>query len=531
MFSNAYRCRAGLHAIFSRLDQVIPCFRFPCCAALGAGLVIFSALFSRVHGEYGPNSFAPVVEIHLDRILEHHFLGFGTQWEYEGGRRDLNVDNPIWEKRWPEMVKRIDFMRPSILRIMHDAKMYTKMENGQIVADYDSPRMELMYRLLDHAKSRNIPVLFGEWWLHEDYLKHYGTVTDPRWAEEVIVPFLIHLREERGYTNIRYFNLINEPHAKELLPGMPFDYEGWRSAVIHLGKALKKNGLGDKVIIAGTDGPGDWSGWLDRLSKDTELNAYVGAYEYHLYAHLRDSELQPSLVEGKLETHELRPRRLMVSRNDANGRSKPFFMGEAGIDDGNKEDQQTKRSEFSYGVWMADYAVQSMRAGLAGLIAWDTDDAMHTWGSYGQEGLKGWGFWNSLAGFKDYPADDFKLRPWFYTWSLLCRLLPQGAQTLEVDATGDPLLRVAAARLPDGKGFSLVIVNQSSEPRRLNLNMANAGQKKIHEFHYFEASRPTDEDGFPVASSVRESVNLESGLELMIPGQGVIFMTTQEQEK
>lgn len=500
-------------------------FRLTPCLAILSGFVL---LKTEVHGEKGPHTHAPVIKVHPDRVLEDEFLGFGTQWEYEGGRRDLNVDNPIWEKRWPEMVKRIDFMRPSILRIMHDARMYTKMENGRIVADYDSPRMELMYRVLDYAKTRNIPVLFGEWWLHEDYLKHYGSISDPRWANELIVPFLIHLREKRGYTNIRYFNLINEPHAKELLPGMPFDYDLWRSAVINLGKALKKNGLEGKVIIAGTDGPGDWSGWLERLSNDQELNSHVGAYEYHLYAHLRDSVWQPSLLEGRLETHEMRPRRLMLNQNDPKGADKPFFMGEAGIDDGNTGDTQPNRYEFSYGVWMADYAVQSMRAGMAGLIAWNTDDAMHTWGSYGQEGLKGWGFWNSLAGFKDYPADDFKLRPWFYTWSLLCRLFPPGSQTLETDATGDPALRVAAARLPDGKGFSMVVVNQASSPRNLKLSLANADVKKMNEYRYFAESRPSDENGFPITSTVYESIDLESGLELRLPGQGVVFLTTQE---
>jgi len=393
--------------------------------ALLAGFVLLNPFISRLHGETNlPKTHAPVVQIHPDRVLEKRFLGFGVEWEYEGYRRDLNIDNPIWEKRWPEMVKRIDFMRPSILRVMHDARMYSKMENGDIVPDYESPRMEVMYRLLDHAKSRNIPVLFGEWWLHEDYVKHYGHVTDPRWAEELIVPFLVHLREKRGYTNIRYCNLINEPYARELVPGVHFDFDQWRTAVINLGKSLKKSGLADKIIIPGPDGPGNWHGLPERPSKDAELNQYVGAYEYHVYAHLRDSVWQPSLLEGRLETHELRPRRLMVSQNDPNGASKPFFMGEAGIDDGNTGDNQTNRFKFAYGVWMADYAIQSMRAGQAGLIAWDMDDAMHTWGSYGQEGLKGWGFWNSLAGSKDYPADDFKPRPWYYTWYLIARTLP-----------------------------------------------------------------------------------------------------------
>ena len=71
-----------------------------------------------------------VVQIHPDRVLEMRFLGFGVQWEYEGYRRDLNIDNPIWAKHWPEMLKRVDFMRPSILRVMHDARMYSRFRQG-----------------------------------------------------------------------------------------------------------------------------------------------------------------------------------------------------------------------------------------------------------------------------------------------------------------------------------------------------------------------------------------------------------------
>jgi hypothetical protein len=74
---------------------------------------------------------------------------------------------------------------------------------------------------------------------------------------------------------------------------------------------------------------------------------------YHLYAHLQTDNWSPSLLEGKLETAELLPQRLLVNAHDPRGASKPFFMGEAGIDDGNKGDNQTNRFSFAYGVWMA----------------------------------------------------------------------------------------------------------------------------------------------------------------------------------
>jgi len=214
---------------------------------------------------------------------------------------------------------------------------------------------------------------------------------------------------------------------------------------------------------------------------------------------------------------------------DPKGASKPFFMGEAGIggDAAQSTDNQIQRYDFSYGVWMADYAIQSINAGQAGLIAWDMDDAMHTYGSYGAAGLKGWGFWNSLAGCKGYPGDDFKLRPWFYTWSLLCRLFPSGSQTLMVKNIDGSACRVAGVRLPDGKGFSFTVVNESTTPRNITLQVPGVGQAALYEYRYFAGEQAVDKDGFPVTSTTHQNADLESGLNVQLPGEGVVFLTTR----
>ena len=467
------------------------------------------------------------VTVFPERVLERNFLGFGAEWEYEGDRPENNLNNPVWTNHWPEVVKRVDFMRPAILRVMHDARMYSRLQQEHIVPDYDSPRMQVTYRILDYARSRNISVVFGEWWLQKSYSKLVGGVASPRWPEELIVPFLLHLRERRGCTNLVYFNLMNEPAGLEKESGVPLDFRTWKTAITNLHAALKRKGLEDKVCVVGTDGPGDWNQWIERTIKDAELRNCIGAYEYHLYAHLKTDKWLPSLWEGKLETDELLPRRLLVSTHDSRRVAKPFFMGEAGIDDGNKGDNQTNRFTFAYGVWMADYAIQSIRAGQAGLIAWDMDDAMHTWGSYGAAGLKGWGFWNSLAGFKGYPADDFKPRPWFYTWSLLCRLFPRGSQTIEAGASGDDAVRVAAARLPSGAGFSFAVVNEATTPCELVLQMLNSSSLTLHEYRYSLADRPVDASGFPRLSAIHTNATLASGFKVRLPSTGVIFLSTQ----
>jgi hypothetical protein len=466
------------------------------------------------------------VTVDPGQVLTRTFLGFGVQWEYEGDRPELNSDEPAWNRNWPAMLKRIDFMKPAILRVIHNAQMYSRLEQGRFVADYDSPRMRVTYQVLDYAKSRGIPVVFGEWWLPKPYFVPLGDVTNPRWSDELIVPFLVHLRTVKGYQNICWFNLMNEPAGLEKAPNVPLDYDAWKAALINLHEALKKQGLDKHIRLVGTDGPGDWNQWLERVTKDAELRDRIGAYEYHLYAHLNTDKWCPSLLEGKMGEGEFLPRRKMITANDPQGADKPFFMGEAGIDDGNKGDNQIHRNGFPYGVWMADYAIQAMRAGQAGLIAWNMDDAMHVGGSHGPRHLKGWGFWNSLGGSKDYPAEDFAIRPWFYTWSLLCRSFPCGCRILSATSTGDTAVRVAAAELPDGRGYSFAVINEASEARRVSIVLPKAKAiPSLLEYRYFTDQRPVDADGLPLPSQTRKNPDLTKGLDVLLPSQGVVILT------
>lgn len=459
-------------------------------------------------------------ELRIDttKVMEPRLLGFGVEWEYEGDRPDWNVENDVWLRHWPEVVRRLDFMKPGVLRVMHDARMYGRIENGRFVPDHGSPRTRALYRVLDHAKSRSIPVVLGEWWLAPESAAVLGGPAGKGWSEQAIVPFLTYLRNVRGYDNIHWFNLLNEPAAS-------ISFDDWKEAILRLHEALRKAGLHQQIRIVGTDGPGDWDGWIGKTAADPDLRRAIGAYEYHLYAHLRDDKWLPSLLEGRLETGELRLKRDLVSRLDPEGSRKPFFMDEAGIDGGNRGDNQTNRGRFEYGVWMADYAAQSIRAGQAGLIAWCLDDAMHAGGSHGALGLKGWGFWNSLAGWKGYPEAEFEPRPWFHAWALVCRLFPSGSSSIECPASPDSSLRAAVVRPPEG-GLSVMLVNHSPQPRRIRIIIPGMETRDWSEYRYQRDGMKMGQDGFAGRAALHTGAGFATGFDVELPGPGVVFLTT-----
>jgi hypothetical protein len=479
------------------------------------------------------------IDVTLDprQVLERQFMGFGVQWEYEGSTPLLNSENPRWMARWAEMERRIDYMRPSILRVMHDARNYTDLQNGKCVVNYDKKNMTTVYKILDYAQSRQIPVLFGEWWLEANIRVALGGYESARWQEELFVPLLKHLKEKRKYSVIRYLNLVNEPAGCIGLnepPGSKYmDFSTWKRIMLNLDAALKKNGLRDTVKIVGPDGPGDFSDWIRFTAGDPELNQVIDAYEYHIYAHPKTSIWVAGLDDGRLEQEELGHRRRIVNALDPKGCDKPFFMGEAGVD-GRKDqaDNQPDRYHFEYGLRMADYAVQSMRAGQAGLIAWDMDDAMHQWGSYGSLGLKGWGFWNSLAGADGYPDSDFDLRPWYYAWSLVCRYFPKDSQTFDAHILIDTsvrTLRVAACKLPNGKGYSVALVNRSEKPFEVKLNACyNMAAGAMKEFHYAEGAFKGSADKEPRPAVVHQKVDLNASFLLTCPAKTFVVLTSME---
>lgn len=455
------------------------------------------------------------------RVVEKSMVGFGVEWEYEGDRPEWNVENEMWLRRWPEMVRRVDLMRPSILRVMHDARMYGAIRDGRFVADYDSPRLRALYQILDLARERQIPVVLGEWWLAPEIAGPLGGMAGDGWAEQAVVPFLRYLRERRGYTNIRWFNLMNEPSATT-------SFSEWKCAILHLHRSLKAAGLEGVIRIMGPDGPGDWDDWVSKTAADPDLQQAIGAYGYHLYAHLKDDKWLPSLVAGRLEGGELRVKREQVNRLDPAGFQKPFIMGEAGIDDGNVGDTQTHRERFEYGVWMADYAAQSIRAGQAGMIAWCLDDAMHAGGSHGRLGLKGWGFWNSLAGTEGYAAEEFDPRPAFYAWALVCRHFPAGSSSIACPASPDDSVRFAAAIRPDG-GFSGMLVNEADRPRVVEIRFARKDLLKGEDLLEFRYQRNLLEGNSAAVFKpvTRHPVDgFEQGVRIEIAGPGVVFLSS-----
>ena len=472
------------------------------------------------------------VNVDTHTVLCPNFMGYGVQWSPYPW---FDISDAAWER----VFQRLDFMRVPVVRVMTRAYKYCDGFDaaGQPIYQWDNNRMRKLYRLLDYCEKRHVTVIIGEWDdpaspedradKASDKLQSYHMeCTDPRWTR-IIGDFLVHLTKDKGYTCLKYYNLINEPNG-----GWSHcaDFGKWKTAIQNLHAELQKRGLDKTLQITGPDVT--WMKdyhWLDRAVLDCA--GLLGAYDVHEYVAYEDLE------SGYLE-NLFALKRDFINRYDPNGRKKPFFMGEIGmnrrgpVEPQGGEDSHPKVFEHSYGVWMADYNIQCARAGMSGAIAWMLDDAMHInkdkdtkWPDIHQTLFKKWGFFNSLAEEIGHP-EDARLRPWFYTWSLMSRCFPRGCQTVKTSHPEAWGVRTLAATIGQ-RGLSFALVNDSDRAQQLGLVVPGwSSVPKLLRYNYFSDDKPTDKDGFPVPRQVLENTDLEAGLIVDLPPRGVVILTT-----
>jgi hypothetical protein len=423
---------------------------------------------------------------------------------------------PPSPQRWQQIEQRLDFMRPGFFRVMLDATDYCSGFDRAGHPNYawaagatPMPGFQQLLRVLTYAQSRGVRVFLGQWSPPGSLGIH--TPSDPRWAamQADLVAYLVHQRHITAITDAIFFN---EPNGQWMWRHSAPDFSAWIDGVAHLREALDARGL-QQIGIAGPDNSGD-TAWFNRAVQQD--HALFRVWESHIYA--TDAQ-----VNGRQIEQQLQAQTATILKDDPEGAQKERFIAEAGLQDGKNQtlDQQPRVFDFPYGVMMADYVVQVADAGWLGVDAWDLDDAMH---ANGHGGLKIWGFWNSSA------PDGMTLRPWFYSWSILSRSLPRGAQ-LEEASCPEPSLRVAAAHW-NKQGVqketvqeeTVVIVNRGVHAQQAAV--ADGGLRgRLAEYLYAGDSRTVDaQTGF--ARPLRTMSRMTGTVTVEVPANAVLVLTT-----
>lgn len=481
------------------------------------------------------------IEIRLDfkKPVNTGIIAGGVQWSAypHADSKDAEWGELMTREKWERVYKRLDYIRPGIVRVMDQAGWrYLQGVDaaGQPVVDFETDEVRALRKVLDYCQRNGIVVIFGEWGA-PGFWGEPGKIDradDPRWIH-MITRYLDFLINQKGYTCIQYYNLVNEPNGS--WASVNGDWDQWKKGIMMLNDSIRAAGLSDCLRLAGPDAVVSYDNpasafqglqWVEETI--AQLDSLIGAYDMHAYP---DGEFVRSGAFGKYYGD--------IGRK-VKTTGKKLILGELGLKySGELYSENRSRAEadpnageddsnmfvydFFYGLDMADALIQAMNNGLEGVIAWDLDDAMHTEGDSGDKTrLKRWGMWNSLGTELCRNPEDEDLRPWFYTWSLMCRFFPTGTTIVTSEVPAGCLLRVVCGVLENQ--VSIAILNHSGQSQDLYFN--GTGMPAVNcwdEYLYVEGACAVDENDFPVPSRVQKGVLAEYAVS--VPAQSLMLLT------
>lgn len=448
------------------------------------------------------------ISVDTGSVISASYIGTGLHF--------APYEVPITDADWSTVLTRVNFMNPKYARVMIAARFYSSGldSSGNPVYSWNSSLMQGTYKMLDYCQAHGISVIFGEWeapnWKSPDLFPGIGA-TSPKWSR-MIADCLAYLHDTKGYTCIKYYNVVNEPNGSWSGVG---NFADWKTAVDNLYSELGSRGMLSWIKISGPDSTGADS-WVD--STVSGLNGKIGIYDVHRYDSVSNVE------SGNFES-EMSAKRAVIPSDKA------FCLNETGLIDGKDEpnDSQLTIDTHNYGIHTLDMVIQSIRAGMAAQINWDLDDAQHVGGGYGSDNLKKWGFWNMYGGRDGYPASDRNPRPWFYTWSLMSRYFPQGGQTLVTNySSAVQGIRATAIRKANGANwdFTFAVVNDSDTARVVNVVVPNATSTcVVSQYNYKNGNSPVDGNLLPVPDC-SYSVDFASGTSISLAARSAFVLTT-----
>lgn len=449
-------------------------------------------------------------------VTNSGYIGNGVQWDpYQLDYGSVKLQ--ISEQDWQKIYHRLDFMRPQLMRVVHNTS--SLILDNQL---FPEGNFDQIKHILDYCQSRGVIVVFGDWgWgLADAKIPEYD-----KKKVELAADYVTWLIKEKGYTCIKYYNMINEPNG--FWSTTEGNYALWHDITLCFYNRLKKNKMLSKVTLVGPDvaiWTPDEVTWLERANRELEF----GLFDIHTY---------PS----KCTVNSGEYSQIIKAYRDATPSGRKIIMGEIGLKFvepqdslyqqemlrraaarpfASTEDSQMFIFDYMYGTDMADAVIQTANAGYSGSVAWMLDDAMHAAGDKGDQ-LKMWGFWNIL-GEEYFGADGEAIRPWFFAWSLLCRYMPTGCDVYASSVKGNIMVKALKVK-HDGKTM-LAVLNPTKKAQTVHIQGFDY-LAPCKQFVFAEHKLNIKDECVLEPAKVIPELYFANGTDLDMPGESLFVFT------
>jgi hypothetical protein len=430
------------------------------------------------------------------------WLGFGYNQD-PLDRNNKGHDISVWDNaRWKLTMERVDFIKPSLVRIV----LYRHWFNPSgVVGNYDwsSPYMLSLYKVLDYYKEKNIPIMTGLWQStldRNDNVPFYISEGENSF-QRLQVDMFRQLFEVKGYHNIKWYTPTNEPKGM----GMPFQKWALMMKNTYNGFSISNLPLD---LFCGADSWDEWTLSAARYNKHE-----LSGYDHHSYLNSGINQV----LDGSLEQ---RFKNEVTAIKNIENSNKPVFLSEVGFSSSvdywfvSNPVPAFNPTSIKYGLVAFDYGIQVARSGESGALAWSLDGY-----DYGKDP----GMWN-ISGNNG----GIKLRPWYYSWSSLCRYFPAGGIIYPINFNLPSIRGVAIEqKVSDKSHWTFAFVNWQNNEVETKFSIPNF---KGGDFSKYQLTESSLGDGVSL-SLPKENINIKSlndGILIKIPASGGLIITSME---
>ena len=432
----------------------------------------------------------------------HPWLGFGYN-QYPLDRTSTGADAASWSSQdWTLTTTRTNYIKPAFVRIV----AYRDWFNPTGVVgtyNWNSSKMLQLYQVLSYYQSLGVPVMTGLW--HSelnggDKESFYTSANSDTSFQQLQEDYFWHLVKSTGYTNLKWYTPTNEPE------GQGYTFSDFSIAIHNTFLGFQKCGVPTNVLT-GADSWGDWTSWAAQWN-----GADLSAYDYHYYLNNGTQEATSGQLQTNLQS-------IVASVYSHDNTNKPVFSSESGFS--NDVDYWYKKSPVpiynpttpAYGLKAIDYGVQAAASGTAGSLAWCLDGA-----DIGKES----GMWQI-----DGQNGGTTLRPWYYTWSLLCRFFPAGGTMFPITSSQSGLHGIGLKMdINDvNVNWSIAMVNDTDNDLAVSLSVSGWGGGSFSQYTY-TLTNHGDGNSLSLPNTNINIASMQNGFTVTVPANSAIVLTS-----
>lgn len=446
------------------------------------------SIVNQMAAGFGCNTYAMLDSVPVVYDEQHNYRSWGgSAW----GATPEATD----QKAWAKIVSYLDWLGIDYTRLNLEHRIF-QPQKGQF--SFDNREMQILYKQLDYFEKKGVIVHLQEMYPNAKWLAHKelqstslgiiksGPADLEAWSDG-IVALLKHLTQEKKYTCIKYFGIVNEPqHTWSWWKGP----DGKTSQPIIPALDLLKKKLVKSRLNIPLTGPEEMFYHWEVKNTQKNYSPYVGAFTYHEYMTILDwwdsnnsKDWYPTLKSFS------EPVKTAVGI--AHSQGKPFFFSEHGTMHFGLNKDDRGPSTFDAVMKDVEFGMRFSNLGVDGFSRWSLLNRGNLDGQ--------WGFIETFDRSTLKLLEPEKYTPkenTFYGYGMLTRFTYKNSNVVksEIQSSGNDStshLFTTTFLSPSKKDASIYIINDKhlNSNVEINLDMNEAKYKKWYKYEFSIADR------------------------------------------